>query len=59
MNCSDWLIIAELETIIGQIEEKEAKLDFLNESDVALKTAYIETIKLIDAHISKLKGENK
>ena len=51
--------IEELEKIKAEIEEKENCIEFSSVSDVALKTAYIEVSKIIDDHISKLKGENK
>jgi len=53
----DLLAITELEKIKAEIEEKEFKLNCATMSGVALKTAYIEVAKLLDNHISELKGE--
>ena len=53
------VIVPELEEIKAEIEEKEFKLNCATMSDVALKMAYTEVAKLLDKHISELKGENK
>lgn len=44
---------AELEQIRAEIAEKENKLGFDSVSDVALKTAYIEVLKIIDKAIKE------
>ena len=50
--------LSVIKNIKAEIEEKEFKLNCTTISDVALKTAYIEVAKLLDKHISELKGEN-
>lgn len=49
--------IGQLIELKAEIEEKESKLNFKEVPDVALKMAYIEVAKIIDEHISELKGE--